>query len=72
MSSDTKAEERSLRDWKEAAVVCKALDTKLAQSDCLFHIAESLPVHVDRYETAAKNYVLCRVDFRESVTTTCC
>ena len=50
----TQAEERSLSDWKDAAVFCRALETDLAQSDCLFHIAESLPVHVDRYETAAK------------------
>ena len=50
----TQAEEWSLKDWRRAAVLCRSMDTSLAQSDCLFHIAESLPVHVDRYESAAK------------------
>lgn len=49
-----KAEEHVLVDWRQGAVLCQAMDSKLAQSDCLFHIAESLPVHVERYESAAK------------------
>jgi|GEM_PF-4224234 len=48
------AESRSLTSWQEAGYVCSQLKEPLAQSDCLFHIAESLPVHVDTYESAAK------------------
>lgn len=49
-----KAEEHVLINWQHGAVLCQAMAGTLSQSDCLFHIAESLPVHVERYESAAK------------------
>ncbi len=48
------AEKESLNGWQKAGYICSTLSSPLAVSDCLFHIAESLPVHVDRYEDAAK------------------
>ncbi len=48
------AEKESLNGWQKAGYICTVLSSPLAVSDCLFHIAESLPVHVDRYESAAK------------------
>ena len=48
------AERYALEDWKKAGYVCTRMSEPLASADCLFHIAETLPVHVDNYHAASK------------------
>ena len=51
---DTQAEQLAYEDWSKSGWVCGQYPTERAKSDCFFHMAELIPVHVDNYEKSAK------------------
>lgn len=51
---DTQAEKWVYEDWSKSGWVCNQHATERSKSDCFFHMAELIPVHVDKYADSAK------------------
>ena len=56
----TKAEEFLYKDWETSAQYCLAIAEKRGQYDCLFHLSEQLPVHIDNYLPAVSLCALAK------------
>lgn len=53
-------EDASNTNWEKAAHYCLAIPEKRGQYDCLFHLSEQLPVHIDNYVPAVSLCVMAK------------
>lgn len=53
-------EEAAKTNWEEAAQYCLAIEENRGQHDCLFHLSESVPVHIENYIPAVSLCVMSK------------